>query len=46
MIWTFDGIENKHDVHRGKDGMKRFCELLREHAIKIINFEKKKVELL
>ena len=23
MIWTFDGIEKKHDVYRGKDCMKR-----------------------
>ena len=26
--------------------MKRFCELLREHAIKIISFKKKKTKLL
>ena len=26
--------------------MKRFCEFLREHAIKIINFKKKKMKLL
>ena len=24
-------IENKHDVYRGKDCMKMFCESLREH---------------
>ena len=42
-IWTFDGIENKHDVYRGEDCMKRFCESLREQAVKIINFEKKKI---
>ena len=24
-IWTFDGIENKHDVYRGKDCIKKFC---------------------
>ena len=23
-IWTFDGIENKHDVYRGKDCIKKF----------------------
>ena len=22
-IWTFDGIENKHDVYRGEDCMKK-----------------------
>ena len=32
-----------HDVYRGKDCMKRFCESLREHAIKIINLKKKKM---
>ena len=26
--------------------MKMFCEYLREHAIKIINFKKKKMKLL
>ena len=26
--------------------MKNFCEFLREHAIKIINFKKKKLKLL
>ena len=26
--------------------MKRFCEFLREHAIKIISFKKKKTKLL
>ena len=39
-------IENKHDVYRGKDCMKRFCEFLREHAMKIINFKEKKMKLL
>ena len=33
-------IENKHDVYRGKYCMKMFCESLREHARKIINFNK------
>ena len=42
-IWTFDGIENKHDVYRGDNDMNNFCESLREHAMKIINFEKKKI---
>ena len=36
------GIENKHDIYRGKDCMKKFCGSLREHAMKIINFKKKK----
>ena len=45
-ISSFKSIKNKHDVCRGNDCMKKFCESLREHAIKIINFTKKKTELL
>ena len=40
-ISSFKNIENKHDVYRGKDCMKKFCESLREHAMKIIDFKKK-----
>ena len=25
-MWTFDGIENKHDVNRGEDCMKNFVD--------------------
>ena len=32
---SFRSIENKHDVHRGKDCIKKFCESLKEHAMKI-----------
>ena len=35
--FSFKGIENKHDKCRGKDCMKKFCESLRKHAVKIIN---------
>ena len=35
-------IKNMHGVYRGKDCMKKFCESLREHAMKIINFKRKK----
>ena len=45
-ISSFKNIENKHDVCRRKDCMKRFCESLREHAMKMINFKNKKVKLL
>ena len=38
--------ENKHNLYREKDCMKRFCESLREHAMKIINFKKKKNEVI
>ena len=39
--FSFRRIENKHDVYRGKDCMKTFCEFLREHAIRTTNFKKK-----
>ena len=42
-ISSFKSIENKHDVHRDKDYMKKFCKSLREHAMKIINSKKKKM---
>ena len=45
-ISSFRSIENKHDVYRGKDCMKKFCESLREYAMKIINFKKKKNEVI
>ena len=45
-ISSFKSIGNKHDVYRDKDCMKKFCELLRKHAMKIINFKKKKMKLL
>ena len=38
-ISSFRSIENKHDVYRGKDSMKKICQPLREHAKKIINFK-------
>ena len=45
-ISSFKSIENKHDVSRGKDCMKRFCETLREHTMEIINFKKKFINKL
>ena len=39
----FDKRKNKLDYYRGKDCMKKFCKDLREHATKIINYEKKKM---
>ena len=45
-ISSFKSIENKHDMYRGKDCMKKFCEFLMEHAMKIINFKKKKMRLI
>ena len=43
LLWS---IENKHDVHRGKDCMKTFCEFIREHAMKKLYFKKKKNEVV
>ena len=45
-ISSFRSIENNHDVCRGKDCMKKFCEVLRELTMKIISFKKKKIKLL
>ena len=45
-ILSFKSTENKHDVSRGEDCMRRFCESLREHAMKIINSKNKKIKLL
>ena len=45
-ISSFKSIENKHVTCRGKDYMKRFYKSLREHAMEIINFKKKKMRLL
>ena len=42
-ISSFKGIENNHDVYRGKDCMKVFCEYLKEHAQRIINFIKNEI---
>ena len=39
---SFDTTKNKLDCYRGKNCMKNFCPDLREHATKIINYEKKK----
>ena len=38
---SFDKTRNKLDYYRGKNCMKKFCKDLREHATKIINYEKK-----
>ena len=45
-ISPFRSTENKHDVYRGKICMKKFHKSLREHAIEIIHFKKKKMKLL
>ena len=40
---SFDQTKNKLDHDRGKDPMKKFFKDLRDHATKIINYEKKKM---
>ena len=40
---SFDQTRNKLNHYRDKDCMKKFCKDLREHATKIINYEKKKM---
>ena len=40
---SFDKTKNKLDYYRGTDCIKKFCKDLREHATKIINYQKKKM---
>ena len=44
-ISSFKDIENKHDVYKDKDCMKKFCESLREDAMKIMP-KRKNMKLL
>ena len=41
IISSFRSIESEHAVYRGKDCIKKFCESLREHAMKITLKRKK-----
>ena len=45
-ISSFKDIENKHGVYRGKGCMKKFCGSLKEQAMVIINFKKKRNEII
>ena len=40
---SFDSTKEMLDSYRGKDCMERFCKNLKEHATKIINYEKKEM---
>ena len=40
---SFDPTKNKLDCYKGEDCMERFCKDLREHATRIINYEKKEM---
>ena len=39
----FDTMKNKLDYYRGKNCMTNFCIDLKEHATKIINYDKKEM---
>ena len=39
---SFDKKENKLNYYRGKYWIEKLCKKLKEHAMKIINYEKKK----
>ena len=41
--FSFDESKNKINYCRGDDCMKKFCKDLREHAMKIINYEKERI---
>ena len=41
--YSFDPTQNKLDCCRNKDCMERFCKNLKEHATRIINYEKKEM---
>ena len=45
-ILSIKGIENKLDVYRGKNCLKKFCESIREYAMEIINLKKRKNEVI
>ena len=40
---SFDATKNKLDCYRGKGCRESFCKNLREHAIKMIDYEKKEM---
>ena len=43
---SFDKSKSKLNYYRGEDCMTKFCKDVREHATKIINYEKKDMILL
>ena len=40
---SFDATKNKLDCYKGEDCMEMFCKDLREHTMKIIDYEKKEL---
>ena len=43
LVSSFDSKQDKHSFYRGRDCSKKFCEDLKKHAIKIINFKEKEM---
>ena len=41
--FSFDSAKNKLDCYRGKDRMEKFRKNLKEHATKLIDYEKKEM---
>ena len=41
-IWAFDDIENKHNLSRGEDCIKKFCIDLKRHAENVIRLKRRK----
>ena len=41
--YFFNNNKKKHNFYRGEYSMKKFCANLKQHATKIINWEKKKM---
>ena len=40
---SFDEEENEFEYYRGRDCIDKLCKKLKEHAMKIINYEKKEM---
>ena len=45
-ILSFKTIENKYDVYRGKDCIKKFWKSLTEHTMEIISFKEEKSQAI
>ena len=42
LVRTYDSDKNIHDFYRRKDCIKKICQDLKDEAMEIINYEKKK----
>ena len=40
---SFDAAKNRLGYYRGQDCMEKFCNDLKEHAMKVISYEKKEM---